>query len=108
MRILSITLSRRRLAIQPLPSAQASTVEESAFAARLSLEIDTAGVGILLRAKRTVLVKGLGSSLSGLYLVESVRHVLSVDGHRQQIELTRNALGLTGDEAFGAGGGLLP
>jgi phage protein D len=93
--------------LEPL-AAVTGRAHESAFAARLSVEIDTAGAGILMRAKRTVLVKGLGSSLSGLYLVESVRHVLSVDGHRQQIELTRNALGLTGDEAFGGGGGLLP
>jgi hypothetical protein len=61
----------------------------------------------MLRAKRTVLVKGLGSALSGLYLVERVRHVLTVDSHRQHVELARNALGLKGDEPFG-GGGLFP
>ena len=93
--------------VEPLAAAT-GRAHESAFAARLSVELDTAGAGIMLRAKRTVLVKGLGSALSGLYLVESVRHVLSVDSHRQQIELTRNALGLTGTEAFGSDGGLLP
>ena len=61
----------------------------------------------MLRAKRTVLVRGLGSSLSGLYLVERVRHVIGVDRHRQQLTLVRNALGLKGNEPFG-GGGLLP
>jgi len=95
--------------IEPL-AAVTGLAHESAFGVRLSVELDTDGVDLLLRAKRTVLVKGLGSALSGLYLVERVRHVLAVDGHRQQIELTRNALGLTGDEPFGGGGlgGLLP
>jgi len=92
--------------LEPLAAAT-GMARESAFAARLSVELDTAGTGIMLRARRTVLVKGLGSTLSGLYLVESVRHVLSVDSHRQQLELSRNALGLTGDESFDTGG-LLP
>ena len=59
-------------------------------------------VGLLLRARRTVLVKGLGSTLSGRYLVERVRHTRHAERHRQQLTLVRNALGLTGDEPFGA------
>lgn len=94
--------------VEPL-AAVTGLSRRSAFAARLSVEIDTLGVGLLLRAKRTVLVQGLGSSLSGLYLVERVRHVLGVDHHRQQLTLVRNALGLTGDEPFGEDfGGILP
>jgi hypothetical protein len=90
------------------PAAAATGLaRSSAFGVQLSVEIDTAGVGLMLRARRTVLVKGLGSTLSGLYLVERVRHVVSVDSHRQQLQLTRNALGLKGDEPFG-GGSLLP
>ncbi len=92
--------------VEPLAAAT-GLAQATAFAVRLSVEIDTAGAGTLLRAKRTVLVKGLGSSLSGLYLVERVRHIVSVDSHRQQIELSRNALGLTGAEPFDTGG-LLP
>jgi hypothetical protein len=93
--------------LEPLAAAT-GLARSSAFAARLTVEIDTAGVGLLVRAKRTVLVQGLGSSLSGLYLVERVRHVLGVDHHRQQLTLVRNALGLTGDEPFGEGfGGML-
>jgi len=94
--------------LEPLAAAD-GLARRSAFAVRLTVELDTAGTGLLLRAKRTVLVKGLGSSLSGLYLVERVRHVLGVDRHRQQLTLVRNALGLKGDEAFGGAlGGLLP
>ena len=92
--------------LEPLAAAT-GLARRSAFAASLTAEIDTAGVGLMLRAKRTVLVRGLGSSLSGLYLVDRVRHVIGVDRHRQQLRLVRNALGLKGNESFG-GGGLLP
>ncbi|MGH3995986.1 MAG: hypothetical protein ACRDTJ_00805, partial [Pseudonocardiaceae bacterium] len=50
--------------VEPFAAA-AGLARRSAFAARLTVEIDTAGVGLLLRARRTVLVQGLGSSLSG-------------------------------------------
>jgi hypothetical protein len=94
--------------VEPLAAAT-GLARRSAFAAKLTVEIDTAGVGPMLRAKRTLLVKGLGSSLSGLYLVQRVRHLLGVDRHRQQLTLVRNAVGLKGDEAFGGAlGGLLP
>jgi phage protein D len=95
--------------VDPLAAAT-GIARLSAFAATLTTEVDTAGVGLMLRAKRTVLVKGLGSSLSGLYLVQRVRHVLGADRHRQQLTLVRNALGLTGGEAFDTGGlgGLTP
>lgn len=93
--------------LEPLATTT-GMARHSAFGARLNVEIDTAAVGLMLRARRTVLVKGLGSALSGLYLVQTVRHVLGVDRHRQQLTLVRNALGLTGSEAFGGGGGLLP
>jgi Phage tail baseplate hub (GPD) len=92
--------------IEPAAAAE-GLARGSAFGVQLSVELDTAGVGVMLRAKRTVLVKGLGSALSGLYFVESVRHTLSVDSHRQRFQLTRNALGLKGDEPFGVGS-LLP
>jgi hypothetical protein len=93
--------------VEPLAAAT-GLARSSAFAARLTVEIDTAGVGLLVRAKRTLLAQGLGASLSGLYLVERVRHVLGTDRHLQQLTLVRNALGLTGDEPFGeAFGGIL-
>jgi hypothetical protein len=93
--------------VEPLAAAT-GLARGSAFAAQLTVEVDTAAVGLLVRAKRTVLVQGLGSSLSGLYLVQRVRHVLDVEHHRQQLTLIRNALGLTGDEPFGEGFGGIP
>ncbi|MGI8806771.1 MAG: phage late control D family protein [Acidimicrobiales bacterium] len=89
------------------PAAVASGLaRQSALAAVLTAELDADAGGLLLRARRTVLVRGLGSLLSGQYLVQRVRHHVTTAGHTQEITLVRNAFGLKGDEAF-AGGGLL-
>lgn len=89
--------------VEPLDVAS-GLARRSAFGVRLTAEIETGAVGILLRARRPVLVKGLGASLSGQYLVERVRHDVTVERHRQNVTLVRNALGLKGDEAFGEAG----
>jgi hypothetical protein len=78
----------------------------SAFAVTLTADVDTDKTGLLLRAGRTVLVKGLGSRLSGRYLVQRVRHRVTLASHLQSITLVRNALGLRGDEPFGSPGSL--
>ncbi len=84
------------------PAAVAQGIaRRSAFGASLDLELDTQRVGVMLRARRPVLVRGLGTSLSGRYLVWRVRHTVTGDRHRQAVTLMRNALGLTGDEPFG-------
>lgn len=80
---------------------------QSAFGVTLSAEIDVPTTGKMLRARRTVLVKGLGDTLSGRYLVQRVRHHVTTTTHRQGVTLVRNALGLKGDEPFGADGGPL-
>ena len=59
---------------------------------------------MLFRARKPVLVKGLGGTLSGRYLVERVRHVITLGSHKQRLTLRRNALGVTGDEPFGDAG----
>ena len=65
--------------VEPLAAAQRAGPSARRSPSGSTAEVDTAGVGLLLRARRTVLVQGLGSSLSGLYLVERVRHVLGVE-----------------------------
>lgn len=79
---------------------------QAAAAVTLEVDIDVAITGIMLRSRRTVLVKGLGDTLSGRYLVQRVRHRVTPAGHTQSVTLTRNAMGLTGDEPFGGGLGL--
>jgi len=91
--------------IDPSSTAQA-LARRSAFAVRLSVEIDADRTGLLLRARKPLLVGGLGSTLSGRWLVQRVRHIVTLESHRQQLTLVRNALGLTGDEPFGSSGGL--
>ena len=76
--------------------------ESSAFGATLSVTISAPPMP-LLRARRTVTVRGLGSMVSGLWLVKSVRHTISPAGHTQALSLTRNALG---DGSSGAATGL--
>ncbi len=92
------------------PSSTAEGLARTAaFGVTLTAEIDTARVGLLVRARRPILVAGLGDLLSGRYLVQRVRHVVTLERHVQHLTLTRNALGLTGDEPFGGGGlGELP
>jgi hypothetical protein len=69
--------------------------ERSAFGATLSVTLSAAGMP-LLRARRTVTVRGLGPLVSGLWLVKSVRHTVTDGGHTQAVTLTRNALGDSG------------
>lgn len=75
--------------------------ENSAFAASLSVTLAAPSMP-LLRARRTVTVRGLGPLVSGLWLVKSVRHTITPGGHTQSVSLTRNALG--DGPAPGAGG----
>jgi hypothetical protein len=94
--------------VEPM-DAVTGLARESAFTVELTAEVDADVTGLMLRARRTVLVRGLGSLLSGQYLVQRVRHRVSTEAHVQELTLVRNALGLTGSESFGAGllGGLL-
>jgi phage protein D len=49
-----------------------------------------------------VLVRGAGPQFSGTYYVQSVTHTINGDGYSQKFSLKRNALGLTGTEAYAA------
>lgn len=82
-------------------AAAASVARRTAYSVTLTAEIDTDDSGLLVRARRPLLVRGLGTTLSGRYLVEKVQHVVTRSSHRQRIELRRNALGVSGDEPFG-------
>jgi phage protein D len=62
--------------------------------------VDARIYGAVLQAKRLVIIRGAGSSLSGLYYVTRVHHVFTVDGYTQEFESIRNGTGLTGEESF--------
>lgn len=77
---------------QPPDVAARVMAERSAFAATLSVSLAAPSMP-LVRARRTVQVRGLGSLVSGPWLVKSVRHTITPAGHTQALSLTRNALG---------------
>jgi len=62
-------------------------------------EIDGSLYGSPLRARNTVLMKGLGPTFSGLYYVTEVIHRFTPDDYMQRFKVIRNAVELTGDEA---------
>jgi hypothetical protein len=64
-------------------------------------EVDVALYRGLLRARRPVLVKGVGRQLSGVYYVRVVRTTMEGGGLLQTFVAERNALGQTGAEEFG-------
>jgi phage protein D len=70
-------------------------------------EIDANQYGHVLLPRRTVLVKGLGETYSGAYYATHVIHIFTAEGYSQRFRAKRTGLGVTGDEDFGNGGGLL-
>ncbi|MDQ6725710.1 MAG: contractile injection system protein, VgrG/Pvc8 family [Actinomycetota bacterium] len=66
--------------------------ERSAFAATLSATL-TSPDAPLVRARRTMTVRGLGSRLDGQWLVKSVTHSVTQAGHSQAVTFIRNAIG---------------
>lgn len=77
-----------------------AVVDRSAWAITAEGELNTVAYGGVLRAKRPVEVRGAGRQFSGTYYVERVLHTLRGDGYTQRFTLSRNALGLTGQERF--------
>ena len=72
-------------------------------------EINSDAYQMILRPRRTVLVKGAGTPYSGKYYVTGVTHNLQGDGsYTQRFEARRNARDLDGSEQFGSNGLGLP
>jgi phage protein D len=83
-----------------LQSYAQAVVDRAAFALTAEGELNTQSYGGVLRAKRPVLVRGVGSNLSGVYMVERVLHIFEGGSHKQSFTLRRNALGVAGQEDF--------
>lgn len=86
--------------IDPFEAARGWARQQS-FGVRLTTTTNPIRRGPVVRARRTVDVHGLGSRLSGPYLVERARHRLSRDHHEQQLTLARNGLGAGGGSLLG-------
>jgi phage protein D len=85
-----------------LKTVAQAEVDRASWAITADGEVNTVAYGDILRAKRPVLVRGAGPQFSGTYYVQSVTHTINGDGYSQKFSLKRNALGLTGTEAYAA------
>lgn len=83
-----------------LQTAAQAVVDRSGWAIRAEGELNASTYGAVLRAKRTVSVRGVGRVLSGTYYVDRVLHIFTSEGWTQRFSLRRNAVGLTGRESF--------
>ncbi len=83
-----------------LQTAAQGVVDRAAWSIWAEGELNTSTYGAVLRAKRPVMVRGVGRGFSGTYHVERVLHILTGDSWIQRFTLRRNALGLTGQENF--------
>lgn len=63
--------------------------------------------GTILMPHKTVTIKGIGETYSGIYYVTHVTHVFGADGYTQEFTVKRNALGTLGTEKFLDDGGLI-
>lgn len=96
-----VLLSRTGMADSAeLQALAQAVVDESSWAITAEGELDTAVYGGVLRAKRPVLVRGAGRTLSGSYYVDRVHHGFSDQGYVQRFSLRRNGFGVTGSENF--------
>jgi len=78
-----------------------AATDEERLVVELRAELDPALYRGLLRARRPVLVRGVGRRFSGVYYVESVRTTLDGGTLLQTFVARRNATGQTGQESFG-------
>ena len=83
-----------------LQSYAQAVVDRSAFALSAEGDLTTGVFGKVLAAKEPVLVRGIGTVLSGEWYVERVLHDIKGADYKQHFTLRRNALGLTSSEAF--------
>jgi hypothetical protein len=68
--------------------------------------VDATRYGHVLRPRRSVPIKGVGETYSGMYYVTHVKHRFTDCSYAQEFRARRNALRVTGDEPFEAQGGL--
>lgn len=86
---------------EAIGAATTAATDEARFVIELRAELDPALYRGLLRARRPVLVRGVGRRFSGIYYVQSVRTTLEGATLMQSFVATRNATGQTGQESFG-------
>lgn len=97
----------RRILPDPFPldeaigAAASARTDEARLAIELRAELDPSLYRGVIRARRPVLVRGVGRRFSGVFYVESVRTTLDGATLLQTFVARRNATGQTGQESFG-------
>jgi hypothetical protein len=81
--------------------AGAAASDRARFAVEARGEVDPMLYRGLLRARRPVLVKGVGRQLAGVWYVRAVRTTMHESTLTQTFAFNRNALGPSGGENFG-------
>lgn len=100
----------RKLLVNPLGLTEAgelqtyaqAVTDRAALAIRAEGELNAQAYQGILRAKRPVLVRGVGTLFSGRYYVERVLHTFEAGSYKQSFTLRRNAVGVAGQEDFTA------
>ena len=70
-------------------------LREAGWFARCTGEADADRLGVVLRPGMIVAVNGVGALFSGPWLVWSVRHTLTQEGHKMEFTLVSNGVGAT-------------
>jgi hypothetical protein len=86
-----------------LQSAAQGSVDRSSWAVTATCLVDSYQYGGVIRPGATILVRGTGSTVSGTYFVEKVRHTFEGENHghyRQHVTLRRNAVAAIGTELY--------
>lgn len=86
---------------EAIAAAGAAATDRALFAIEARGEVDPSLYRGLLRARRPVLIKGVGQRFAGAYYVRAVRTTLEEGALRQAFVAERNATGLSGQESFG-------
>ena len=84
-----------------LGAAAAGATDDARFVVELRAELDPSLYRGVLRARRPVLVRGVGRRFSGVYYVQSVRTTMEENRLLQTFVGLRNATGQSGQERFG-------
>jgi hypothetical protein len=93
---------RNPAALEEVIRVEATAATDRAmFAIEARGELDPALYRGLLRARRPVLIKGIGRTFAGLFYVRAVRTVFEEGALSQTFVAERNAVGLSGKEDFG-------
>jgi Phage tail baseplate hub (GPD) len=86
---------------EALGAAASAATDDARLVIELRAELDPALYRGLLRARRPVLVRGVGRRFSGVYYVQSVRTTMEDNRLLQTFVALRNATGQSGQEQFG-------